>query len=168
MCDNILIHPRFCAVNVATTTRHYKGKTYTSHLLRRSFRVGQQIKHETLGNLSHLPDSLIDIIRRSLAGGSFVPARETLFVERSRPHGHVEAVLGALRQLGLERLLASKPSRRRDLVVAMIVERLLHPGSKLAATRLWRHSTLAQQLGVEDADDAVRSCKSLAQVERVK
>ena len=128
-------------------------KTYTSHLLRSSFRVGKQVKHETPGNLSHLPDSLIDIIRRSLAGGSFVPARETLFVERSRPHGHVEAVLGALRQLGLERLLASKPSRQRDLVVAMIVERLLHPGSKLAATRLWRHSTLAQQLGVEDAEE---------------
>ena len=138
-------------VYVATTTRHYKGKIYTSHLLRRSFRVGQQVKHETLGNLSHLPDSLIDIIRRSLAGESFVPARETFLVERSRPHGHVEAVLGTLRQLGLERLLASQPSRQRSLVVAMIVERLLHPGSKLAATRLWRHSTLAEQLGVADA-----------------
>ena len=141
-------------VYVATTTRHYKGKIYTSHLLRRSFRVGQQVKHETLGNLSHLPDSLIDIIRRSLAGESFVPARETFLVERSRPHGHVEAVLGTLRQLGLERLLASQPSRQRSLVVAMIVERLLHPGSKLAATRLWRHSTLAEQLGVADAAGA--------------
>ena len=141
------------AVHVATTTRRYKGKTYTSHLLRRSFRVGQQVQHETLGNLSHLPDSLIDIIRRSLAGESFVPAAEAFRVERSRPHGHVEAVLGALRQLGLDRLLASKPSRQRDLVVAMIVERLLHPGSKLATTRLWQHSTLAQQLGVEDADE---------------
>ena len=72
-------------VHVATTTRHYKGKIYTSHLLRRSFRVGQQVKHETLGNLSHLPDSLIDIIRRSLAGESFVPAAETFLVERSAP-----------------------------------------------------------------------------------
>ena len=141
------------AVHVATTTRRYKDKIYTSHLLRRSFRVGQQVQHETLGNLSHLPDSLIDIIRRSLAGESFVPAGEAFRVERSRPHGHVEAVLGTLRQLGLERLLASKPSRQRDLVVAMIVERLLHPGSKLATSRLWQHSTLAQQLGVEDADE---------------
>ena len=141
------------AVHVATTTRRYKDKTYTSHLLRRSFRSGQQVKHETLGNLSHLPDSLIDIIRRSLAGESFVPAAEAFLVERSRPHGHVEAVLGTLRQLGLDRLLASKPSRQRNLVVAMIVERLLHPGSKLAATRLWRHSTLAEQLSVEDADE---------------
>ena len=141
------------AVHVATTTRRYKNKIYTSHLLRRSFRAGQQVKHETLGNLSHLPDSLIDVIRRSLAGESFVPASEAFLVERSRPHGHVEAVLGTLRQLGLERLLGSKPSRQRDLVVAMIVERLLHPGSKLATTRLWQHSTLAQQLGVEDADE---------------
>ena len=140
-------------VHVATTTRRYKNKIYTSHLLRRSFRAGKQVKHETLGNLSHLPDSLIDVIRRSLAGESFVPAAEAFLVERSRPHGHVEAVLGTLRQLGLERLLASKPSRQRDLVVAMIVERLLHPGSKLATTRLWRHSTLAEQLGVEDADE---------------
>ena len=60
-------------------------------------------------------------------------------------------MLGTLRQLSLERLLASKPSRQRDLVVAMIVERLLHPGSKLATTRLWRHSTLAQQLGESES-----------------
>ena len=141
------------AVHVATTTRRYKDKVYTSHLLRRSFRAGKQVKHETLGNLSHLPDSLIDIIRRSLAGESFVPAAAAFLVERSCPHGHVEAVLGTLRQLGLERLLASKPSRRRNLVVAMIVERLLHPASKLATTRVWQHSTLAQQLGVEDAGE---------------
>ena len=147
------IPSRSGAVHVATTTRRYKDKVYTSHLLRRSFRAGKQVKHETLGNLSHLPDSLIDIIRRSLAGESFVPAAAAFLVERSCPHGHVEAVLGTLRQLGLERLLASKPSRRRNLVVAMIVERLLHPASKLATTRVWQHSTLAQQLGVEDAGE---------------
>ena len=141
------------AVHVATTTRHYKGKTYTTHLLRRSFRLGRQVKHETLGNLSHLPDSLIDIIRRSLAGECFVPAAQTFLVDRSLPHGHVEAVLGALRQLGLERLLGAKRSRQRDLVVALIVERLLDPCSKLATTRLWHHSTLAQQLQLEDADE---------------
>ena len=141
------------AVHVAINKRHYKGKTYTSHLLRRSVRVGSQVKHETLGNLSHLPAPLIDIIRRCLAGETFVPASETLLIERSRPHGHVEAVLGTLRQLGLERLIASKRSRQRDLVGALVVERLLAPCSKLATARLWQHSTLAQQLGVEDADE---------------
>lgn len=141
------------AVHVATTKRRYKGKTYTSHLLRRSFRVGRHVQHETLGNLSHLPDSLIDLIRRSLAGETFLPASQAFRIEHSRPHGHVQAVLGTLRQLGLEHLLASKPSRQRDLVVALIVERVLAPCSKLATARLWRHSTLAAQLGVEDADE---------------
>ena len=141
------------AVHVATTKRHYQGKTYTSHLLRRSVRVGRQVKHETLGNLSHLPEPLIDLIRRSLAGESFVPAAEAFRVERSLPHGHVEAVLGTLRRLGLDRLIAARRSRQRDLVVALIAERLLHPGSKLATTRCWHHSTLAQQLEVEDADE---------------
>lgn len=140
-------------VYVATNKRHYKGKTYTSHLLRRSVRVGRQVKHENLGNLSHLPAPLIDIIRRSLAGESFVPASETFLIERSRPHGHVEAVLGTLRRLGLDRLIASRRSRQRDLVVALVVERLLAPCSKLATARLWQHSTLARQLGVEDADE---------------
>src|SRR5438046_2126109 len=81
------------AVHVATTTRRYKGRIYQSHLLRRTFRVGNQVKHETLGNISHLPPSLIDIIRRSLAGETFLPASNTFHVLRSLPHGHVEAVL---------------------------------------------------------------------------
>ena len=141
------------AVHVAINKRRYKGRTYTSYLLRRSVRVGRQVKHETLGNLSHLPAPLIDIIRRSLAGESFVPAAETFLIERSRPQGHVQAVLGTVRRLGLERLLAAQRSRQRDLVVALIVERLLAPCSQLATARLWSHSTLAQQLGVEDADE---------------
>lgn len=141
------------AVHVATTKRHYKGKTYTSHLLRRSFRVGRQVKHETLGNLSHLPESLIDLIRRSLAGETFLPASEAFLIERSRPHGHVQAVLGTVRQLGLERLIAPQRSRQRELVVALIVERVLAPCSKRATARLWQHSTLAEQLDLEDADE---------------
>ena len=140
------------AVHVAKTTRRHKGKTYTSFLLRRSFRVGSQVKHETLGNLSHLPAPLIDVIRRSLAGETFVPAAEAFRVERSLPHGHVEAVLGTLRKLGLEQLIASKRSRQRDLVTALVVERLLAPCSKLATARLWSETTLADELGVQDAD----------------
>jgi len=67
---------------MATTTRKYKGKVYRTHLLRRTYRVGKQVKHETLGNISHLPGALIDIIRRSLSGESFVPASEAFTFAR--------------------------------------------------------------------------------------
>jgi len=140
-------------VHVATTSRIYKGKLYQTHLLRRSFRVGSQVRHETLGNISHLPPELIDIIRRSLTGEKFVAASDAFVVERNLPHGHVEAVLGVMRRLGLDSLLASKPARQRDLVLAMIAERLLHPCSKLATTRLWHTTTLAEELQVSDATE---------------
>jgi len=136
---------------VATTKRVYKGKTYVTHLLRRSIRKGKTVTHETLGNLSHLPDHLIEIIRRSLKGETFVPAAEAVRITRSLPHGHVEAVLTMIRKLGLDDLIASEPSRRRDLVLAMIAERLLFPSSKLANTRHWRDTTLAEELGVAEA-----------------
>ena len=138
---------------MATTKRVYKGKTYLTHLLRRSIRKGKTVTHETLGNLSHLPDHLIDLIRRSLKGEAFVPAAEVVRITRSLPHGHVEAVLKMIKKLGLDDLIASDPSRRRDLVVAMIVERLVFPSSKLANTRHWHDTTLAEQLDVADATE---------------
>lgn len=141
------------SVHVATTSRTYKGKLYQTHLLRRTFRVGAQVKHETLGNISHLPPDLVELIRRALAGEKFLPATQAFVVERNLPHGHVEAVLGALRRLGLDCLLASQPSRQRDLALAMIVGRLLDPCSKLATTRLWHTSTLAEELNVADATE---------------
>src|SRR5262245_56250742 len=119
-------------VHVATTKRVYKGKTYVTHLLRRSIRKGKTVTHETLGNLSHLPDHIIQLIKRSLKGETFVAVGDAFRITRSLPHGHVDAVLTLIRQLGLEELLASEPSRSRDLVVAMVVERLLFPSSKLA------------------------------------
>jgi transposase len=138
---------------VATTSRTYKGKLYQTHLLRRTFRVGAQVKHETLGNISHLPPELVELIRRSLAGEKFLPITQAFIVQRNLPHGHVQAVLGALRRLGLDALLASQPSRQRDLALAMIVERLLDPCSKLATTRLWHASTLAEELNVAEATE---------------
>src|SRR3954465_8632241 len=140
------------AVHVATTKRVYKGKTYVTHLLRRSIRKGKTVTHATLGNLSHLPDHLIDLIKRSLKGETFVPAAEAFRITRSRPHGHLHAVLTMIGKLGLAELIASEPSRRRDLVLAMIAERLLFPSSKLANTRNWHDTTLAEELGVGDAD----------------
>src|SRR4029077_1818193 len=99
------------AVHVATTRRVYKGKTYVTHLLRRSIRKGTTVTHETLGNLSHLPDHLIDLIRRSLKGETFVPAAEAFRITASTPHGHVEAVLAMIRKAGVDDLIASEPSR---------------------------------------------------------
>ena len=74
-------------VHVVTTTRHYNGKVYQSHLLRRSYRDGPHVRNETLGNLSHLPDALIDIIRRALKGETFVPAAQTFEIVASHAHG---------------------------------------------------------------------------------
>jgi transposase len=139
------------AVHVATTKRVYKGKTYVTHLLRRSIRKGKTVTHETLGNLSHLPDHVIDLIKRSLKGETFVPAADVVRITRSLPHGHVEAVLKTINKLGLDDLIASEPSRRRSLVIAMIAERLIFPSSKLANTRHWHDTTLAEELDVADA-----------------
>ncbi len=140
------------AVHVATTRRHYKGKVYETHLLRRSYREGGKVKSETVGNISHLPPELIDLVRRGLRGERFLPAAG-LELRRSLPHGAVVAVLGTLRALGLEALLDPKRSRERDLVVGMIAARLLAPSSKLATTRRWTQSTLAATLGVAEASE---------------
>jgi transposase len=143
--------PKIRSMHVARIVRTYKGKTYTTYLLRHSYRDGDTVQHKTLANLSHLPERLIAVIRRSLQGETFVAAPEVFRVTASQPHGHVEAVLGLLRKLGVEALLATKPSKQRDLVVAMIAERLLFPCSKLATTRHWLSTTLAEELGVADA-----------------
>jgi hypothetical protein len=156
---------------VATTTRTYNGKVYQSHLLRRTFRVGAQVKHETLGNISRLPAELIDLIRRSLAGEKFLPASEAFLVDRNLPHGHVQAVLGTMHRLGLDSMLSSKPCRERNLALAMIAERLLYPCSKLATTRLWHTTTLAEELDLAtDTEDDLYQAMDwlLAQKPRVE
>jgi transposase len=136
------------AVHVATTKKVYKGKTYVTHLLRRSIRQGKTITHETLGNLSHLPDHVIDLIKRSLKGETFVSTAEAFRITDSLPHGHVEAVLTLIRKLGVDQLIACEPSHQRNLVIAMIAERLLFPSSKLANTRHWHDTTLAEELDI--------------------
>src|SRR5947199_2160712 len=120
------------SIHVATTKRLYKGTLYRTHLLRRSYRVGSQVKHETLGNISHLPEELIELIRRCLAGERFVAATAAFQIERSLPHGHVEAVLGMIGKLELDSLIYSKRCRAGDLVLAMVVDSLMHPWLILA------------------------------------
>jgi transposase len=137
--------------HVVTTRRTYKDKVYCTHLLRRSYREDGKVKNETLGNLSHLPDALIDIIRRSLQGETFVPVAQAFEVVRSRAHGHVQAVALAMQRLGLASVIASQPSRERDLVLAMVASRIVQPDTKLATSRRWHCSTLAADFGVADA-----------------
>jgi len=139
--------------HVVTTIRKYKDQVYRTHLLRRSYREDGKVKNETLGNLSHLPDSVIDLIRRSLQGETFVPAGEAFEICSSRAHGHVQAVSLAMQRLGFASLLATKPCAERDLVQAMVASRILCPATKLATTRLWHTSTLAEDFGVQGATE---------------
>ena len=139
--------------HVVTTTRKYKDQIYRSHLLRRSYREDGVVKNETLGNLSHLPDALIDIIRRSLQGESFVPLGQAFEVVRSRAHGPAQAVALTLQRLGLASLLAAKPCRERELVLAMVASRIVAPHTKLATTRWWHTTTLAEDFGVAQASE---------------
>lgn len=139
--------------HVVTTTRSYKGKVYRTHLLRRSYREEGKVKNETLGNLSHLPEWLIEIIRRSLQGETYVPLDQALEVISSRPHGHVHAVALAIERLGLASLLGSKASRERELVLAMVAARVVAPQTKLATTRWWHTTTLAADFGVSVANE---------------
>lgn len=140
------------AVHVVTTRRHYKDRVYETHLLRRTYREGGKVKNETLANLSHLPDDLVELIRRRLRGEQFLSAADAFEVERSLPHGHVACVLAMARQLELPRLLDRSPSKERSRALAMLCQRVLEPGSKLACTRALAQSTLAEELGVEGVD----------------
>ena len=145
------------SIHVATTRRIYKGKLYQAHLLRHTYREDGKVKHKTVGNLSHLPSDIIDMIRRSLQGESFVSVNEAFEVIRNLPHGHVAAVLGTLKRIGLDQVIASKRSRQRDLCVAMIVARIIDPQSKLATARgLGEESafmSLGEILHIESADE---------------
>ena len=122
-------------------------------LLREGWREGQRVRKRTVANLSHWPPAQVEALRRVLKGETLVSVEDVFEVRGSLAHGHVEAALGTLRRIGLDRLMSSRPCRERDLVVAMIVERLLHGSSKLASTRLWHTTTLAEEVGVGDADE---------------
>src|SRR5256712_5413858 len=140
-------------VHVVTNRRRgASGKEYVTHLLRRTYREGGKVRNETVGNLSHLPEELVELVRRWLAGERFLVGVEEFEVARSLPHGQVAAVLGMARRLGLARLLDRAPSPERARVLAMVCQQVLAPGSKLACTRALAQSTLAEELAVEGVD----------------
>ncbi|HWE58614.1 MAG TPA: IS1634 family transposase, partial [Solirubrobacteraceae bacterium] len=140
-------------MHVVTNRVRHGESEYSSTLLRRSYREDGKVKKETLANLSHLPVEAIDAIRAVLAGRTLVDADDAFVIERSLPAGHVNAALVMARRLELPRLLDAKPSRQRDLCMAMIVSRVISPGSKLSTVRTLGQSTLACELGVEGADE---------------
>ena len=127
-------------------------------LLRESYREGGKVKNRTLANLSRWPEHKVDALSRALKG--LPPALdlgEAFEITRSLPHGHVAAVLGTARRLGLEELIDATPSRTRDLVTAMLIAQVIGPGSKLAFARGLRTQTatssLGQVLGVTGCDE---------------
>ncbi|MGH3469891.1 MAG: IS1634 family transposase, partial [Thermocrispum sp.] len=151
------------AVHVTTHRRHYMDKngqarTYETHLLRRSYREEGKAKNETVANLSHLPGHVIEVIRRSLAGETLVPADQAATIARSVPHGHVAAVWAQAVALGLPALLGPA-GRHRDLAMALIISRVVHPGSKLATASWWDDTTLGGDLAVAGAStDEIYAC----------
>jgi hypothetical protein len=140
-------------MHVTTTTRRVGDREYQATLLRRSFREDGKVKKETLANLSHLPPGVIELIRGALRGVRYLPADQAFTIERSLAAGHVNAVLAMARRLELPRLIDRAPSRERDLVLAMVCQRVIAPASKLATTRLFGLSTLADELSVSGAGE---------------
>jgi len=122
-------------------------------LLRESYREGNKVGKRTLANLSGLSAAQIEAIRAALRGEPLQPTAQRFEAIASRAHGHVQAVSLAMRRLGFAALVASKPCDERDRVLAMVASRILAPHTKLATTRWWHTTTVAQDFGVADADE---------------
>ena len=122
-------------------------------LLREGRREGKKVHKRTLANLTHWPKDKIERLRRVLKNEPLVHPDQLFLIERSLPHGHVEILLEVVRKLKLPSLIDPRPSPQRDRVLAMILQRLLYPASKLATTRLWHTTTLGEELSLEDTDE---------------
>jgi hypothetical protein len=122
-------------------------------LLRESFREGAKVRKRTLANLSSLSLAQVAAIRAVLRGEELQPVAQCFAITASRPHGHVQAITAAMQRLGFASLIASKSGRERDLVLAMVAARIVAPAPKLATTRWWHTTTLAEDFGVADANE---------------
>lgn len=122
-------------------------------LLREGWREGHKTGQRTLANLSHWPKEKIETFRRLLRDETLVSPQDLFSTEQTLPHGHVQAILEMVGKLELEKILSAQRCRERDLVVGMIVQRLIDPCSKLATTRAWHTTTLAEELGVGEASE---------------
>lgn len=128
-------------------------KSRPAYLLRESYREGKKVKKRTIANLSALSDEQIFALRAILAGQRLAPVEHLFEIDRSLAHGHVEVVRVAMSRLGFPALVSTRPSRERDLVCAMIAARIIAPHTKLATTRWWHTTTLAEDFGVADASE---------------
>src|SRR5271157_1691527 len=142
-------------MHVARTPSKYVDKAgnvhrYESILVRRTFRDGVKVRHETLANLSKLPAEVVTAIESTLKGQSLVPAEAVCTIGRSLPHGHVAAVSAMAHQLGFPGLLGP-PCRARDLALGLIISRVIRPRSKLSTLAWWPDTTLGTDLGVAGA-----------------
>ena len=149
MLYNPMMAGKVRAMHVVTTRRRRKGRTYCAHLLMRSYREGGKVRKETLANLSHLPAGAVEGIRAALRGEGPAPAVGGMGIERSLPHGHVAAVLGAMRRLGLARALHARASAVRSAALALVASRVLSPQSKLGTARTLNGSSATSTLGAE-------------------
>src|ERR671922_321602 len=140
------------AMHVAKIERRHGDRVYTSQLVRRSIRDGKRVRHETIANVSKLPPEAIEALRRALRGEAVLSPGERPSIENPLPAGHVEAALAMAGRLELARMIERRPSKERELVLAMVVQRVLCPGSKLSMARAFGRSTLAAELGLEGAD----------------
>lgn len=140
-------------MHVARVVRKYKDREYVSHLLRRSVRDGDRVRHETLANLTALPAEAIDALRLVLAGTAVVAVGDDVDIARSLPHGHVAAVWVQAIALGFDQRLGPACAER-DLALALIVTGVCRPDLEPAATRWWAETTLAVDLGVAEAGTA--------------
>ncbi len=124
---------------------------YPAILLRESYRDGKTVRKRTLANLSSLPMDQVEAIRRILKGDNLVRVEDAFQTVSSRAHGHVKAVLKTMEKLGIKKLIASRPSRERDIIYAVIAWRIVQPASKLAMQREWNDSTLPELVGLDDS-----------------
>src|SRR6266545_5162588 len=127
-----------------------RRREYESRYLRRTYREDGKVKHETLANLSGLADEVVDAIEAALKGTRLVPAEAAVTITRSLPHGHLAAVHARATALGLPALLGPA-GRERDLALALIVSRVVHPTSKLSTLTWWSDTTLGADLDVAGA-----------------
>ena len=127
-----------------------RRKDYSSAYLRRTYREAGTVKNETVANLSALPDHVIDLIDAGLKGQQLVPAAGAVTITGSLPHGHAAAVHAMAAKLGLPALLGPA-GRQRDLALALIISRVIQPGSKLSTLTWWADTTLGADLGVAEA-----------------
>ena len=129
-----------------------RERQYESRLLRRTYRDGGTVRNETLANLSKLPDHVVDAVEAALKGEVLATATgaPAVTIARSVPHGHVAAAYAMARKLGLPALLGPA-GRHRDLALALVISRVVHPGSKLSTLAWWGDATLGPDLGIENA-----------------